>query len=688
MAFVMLVSLCKNNIMKAMTKLIPIICLFVIIGGSLFYSCSQEKKKETAIVLPLEAALSQAGENRVELEKVLHRYQSNPSDSLKYRAACFLIENMPSYTYYKGKLLEQYLTFFTLLQEARSKKIYPQTMVDSIRKMYGPFSLDSLQYCKDVVTVDSAYLCNNIDWAFKVWQEQPWGKSVSFADFCEYILPYRIGDETLSYWREDIYRKYNPLLDSLRASTVLDIEDPLVAARCLCDSLRKRSRFFTTTVPQGLPHVGPEIAQSVSGSCRELSDYVVYVCRALGIPCAIDFMPLHGGGNDGHQWVSFTDKYGTLYFQEYPDKIKEVRKDKMCGASKIKVYRNTFSLNRIMQAEMQRLDTAVVPFLRDPHIVDVTADYAKTYKKKLEIPASILYSGKPRSRIAYLCGSSRMDWEPVAWAEFDGEHLAFNDVQIEPVMRIATYERGRLRYWTDPFEMTVSGEFHVFTPSDSVQDVTLFAKYPLWQDEKYQKRMIGGVFEGSNDSQFRSADTLYYVKQWPFRLNNTIFPEKEKSYRYVRYKGPKGSYCNIAEMAFFEDTSDTLALKGRIIGTPGCFQKDGSHDYYKVYDGNPYTYMDYKTPDEGWVGLDFGIPHRIKKFTYIPRNSDNFIHKGDVYELFYWHDKKWNSLGRQVAKADSLNYVIPKGVALFLKNHTEGKDERIFKKTDGRQQFW
>lgn len=52
-------------------------------------------------------------------------------------------------------------------------------------------------------------------------------------------------------------------------------------------------------------------------------------------------------------------------------------------------------LNRAMQAEMQRLDTAVVPFFRDPHIVDVTADYAKTYKKKLEIPASMLYSGNP-----------------------------------------------------------------------------------------------------------------------------------------------------------------------------------------------------------------------------------------------------------------------------------------------------
>ena len=143
--------------MKAMTKLIPIICLSIIIGSSLFYSCSQKKKEETVIVLPLETALSQARENRVELEKVLHRYQSNPSDSLKYRAARFLIENMPSYTYYKGKLLEQYLTFFTLLQEARSKKIYPQAMIDSIRRMYGPFSLDSLQYYEDITTVDSAY---------------------------------------------------------------------------------------------------------------------------------------------------------------------------------------------------------------------------------------------------------------------------------------------------------------------------------------------------------------------------------------------------------------------------------------------------------------------------------------------------------------------------------------------------
>lgn len=98
----------------------------------------------------------------------------------------------------------------------------------------------------------------------------------------------------MTSWRESIYQKYNPLLDSLRASGVLDKEDPIVAARCLLDSIRKGGAVFTTAVPANLPHVGPEVVQQRAGSCRELTDFVIYVCRALGIPCAIDFMPIRG----------------------------------------------------------------------------------------------------------------------------------------------------------------------------------------------------------------------------------------------------------------------------------------------------------------------------------------------------------------------------------------------------------
>ena len=51
---------------------------------------------------PIEEVLKQAGNNRKELEKVLEHYSKKSEDSLKLRAAEFLIINMP------GKYSEYY----------------------------------------------------------------------------------------------------------------------------------------------------------------------------------------------------------------------------------------------------------------------------------------------------------------------------------------------------------------------------------------------------------------------------------------------------------------------------------------------------------------------------------------------------------------------------------------------------
>lgn len=55
--------------MKIFTKLVSVF-LLVAIGSLFFFSCA-EKEKCTPMVSFLETALQQAGENRVELEKVL-----------------------------------------------------------------------------------------------------------------------------------------------------------------------------------------------------------------------------------------------------------------------------------------------------------------------------------------------------------------------------------------------------------------------------------------------------------------------------------------------------------------------------------------------------------------------------------------------------------------------------------------
>ena len=72
-------------------------------------------------IYPLEDILQSAKNNRKELEKVLCHYRSNSTDSLKYKAACFLIENMPFYVYTVGEQLENYKSYYTWLKKSRGK---------------------------------------------------------------------------------------------------------------------------------------------------------------------------------------------------------------------------------------------------------------------------------------------------------------------------------------------------------------------------------------------------------------------------------------------------------------------------------------------------------------------------------------------------------------------------------------
>ena len=111
----------------------------------------------------------------------------------------------------------------------------------------------------------------------------------------------------------------------------------------------------------------------------------------------------------------------------------------------------------------------------------------------------------------------------------------------------------------------------------------------------------------------------------------------------------------------------------------------------RAFDGNvlssPKTV---KTQNDAWVGLVLGRVVSISKLVYLPRNDDNFIKEGELYELFYW-DREWKSLGRQVGSRQ-LQYLeydnVPDNALLLLRNLTKGKEERIFTYEDGKQVWW
>lgn len=636
------------------------------------------------MITPLEAALLSAKNNRKELEKVLCHYQKNPADSLKYKAACFLIENMPFYTYSDGEQLENYKSYYAWLKVCKNKT--PQQISDSVEKVFGPMKEPVKK--RDILEIDSAYLCHNIDWAFKVWQEQPWGKNISFDTFCEYLLPYRIDDEPLTYWRETYYEKYNSLLDSLRISDTLDKEDPVVVAKYLMARLPDKQTLYTSIAPFSFGHVGPEFVQYQVGSCRELTDFEIYLFRALGIPCAIDYLFARGDVNAGHFWVIVWDKDGEGYMSDFMTKLIRVRKcDLYRWGGSAKIYRYTFSVNRELHEQMAQYGEKVYPFWRIPKFKDTTYDYAYSYQKELVIPLEKQYRNVRNGKIAYLCASNRDHWIPVDWTVYDAGHLAFRYVRNGAVLRVATYEDGALHFLTDPFYTDrEANETYFYSVGKEKKEVVLYAKTNIDGENWFRDRMIGGVFEGSNRTDFGEKDTLFIIQSRPDRLNTTVKSWSDKEYRYIRYVGPPNAHCNVSEIAFYEK-NDTAALSGKIIGTPGCWEHDGTHEYTNAFDGRTWTSFDYSEPTGGWTGLDLGRKIRIDRIVYTPRNRDNFVRPGDDYELFYC-DRDWKSGGKIKSASDSLVFRnIPENALLFLRNYTRGVDERIFVYEKGNQRW-
>lgn len=655
-----------------------IIMLFAIfIGWQLVNSYNSEDKTS-----PLEVALHVAYGNQRELEKVLQYYQKSSADSLKYKAVCFLIENMPFYSYYTNKQMESYKSYYAWLKKSKGKSA--QQVADSVKKVYGAIIEPGIK--RDIMEIDSTYLCNNIEWAFKVWQEQPWGKNISFETFCEYLLPYRIGDEPLEYWREKYYNKYNSLLDSLRTSDSLDIEDPVVAANYLINKLPDRSYYYTSVAPYPFGHIGPEYVQYLSGTCREVTDFAVYLFRALGIPCAIDYVPARIYVNAGHFWLTTWDKNGEEYMTDFPQNLSLVRKNHWYRwDDSPKLYRYTFSVNRTLYEQMAKYGEEIYPFWHLPKFLDVTHNYSYRFSKELIIPQERLYKNYRKGKIAYLCISNRDKWVPIDWTEYNASHLSFKNVRNGAIMRVATYEDGLLCYLTDPFYVERNNnEAYYYSVGNKKRDVVLYAKCDIGRERDLQERMLGGVFEGSNSPDFSNSDTLHIIQEKPVRLINSIKSWCDNAYRYLRYIGPANSHCNVSEVAFYEK-NNRVALTGKVIGTPGCYQNDGMHEYTNVFDGNTETSFDYSKPTGGWSGIDVGRKVLIDSIVFTPRNRDNYIRPGDTYELFYC-DRDWKSVATIKATSDSLVFRdIPENAVLFLRNHTRGVDERIFIYEKGRQ---
>lgn len=131
----------------------------------------------------LQLVLKKSGKNELELKSVLKKHSQDPKDSLKLKAAIFLIENMEGHLSYQSDVWSSFCNEFqTILTKHKETKINFSDY-DSIFNAYES-KLSDYNEVEDYKTITSQYLINNIDSAFIAWN-QPFSKHLSFNEFCE-----------------------------------------------------------------------------------------------------------------------------------------------------------------------------------------------------------------------------------------------------------------------------------------------------------------------------------------------------------------------------------------------------------------------------------------------------------------------------------------------------------------------
>lgn len=424
-----------------------ILLIFIIIS---VVACSQNNSLPENV----QKVFEKAGDNRNELEKVIHHYQ-NPKDTLKLKAAFFLIGNMEEQSYLHFIVADSNNTdmHFNVLDYSDYK-----TMVaawDSLEAIHGEISnwRDTTIFDFNSITAD--YLITNIDLAFKTWQEYSWAKHINFSQFCEYILPYRGSNELLEKWRPYFYEKYQWIKDSVK-----NIDDPVEAAILINNDIKSwftfDSRFYRQKTDQGLS----EMFKTKMGRCEDMTNLAIYAMRAMAIPVMTDFTPYWAKTGNNHAWNAIIDRNGKVII--FMGGLFNPGEYKL-NQAKAKVYRKTFALQPNSLAVVKPEWEKAPPYINSNNIIDITNDYVPVTDVKLtleqKVPDSMNY--------AYICVFNTGEWKAIHWSIIEsGNKVNYTDMGLDIAYMPAYYVHEKIIPAGTPFILTKTGKT-IFLKADT-----------------------------------------------------------------------------------------------------------------------------------------------------------------------------------------------------------------------------
>ncbi|MEO9570731.1 MAG: transglutaminase domain-containing protein [Polaribacter sp.] len=643
----------------------------------------------------LDSALKFAKENKTELQKVLDHYQS-PKDSLKLKAAKFLITNMPYHSWLdygeeydevfnktselrklviknlkkEDKLLYETSEFKDITGYRKIKKISIKIANETSKQFFeevekvNNFNRSNFKTKFDVREIKSKFLIDNIDLAFDVYNKDSLRLCNDFETFLNFVLPYRVLKEPVEInKRKEIYEEFKWARDSLKNKSLDDVIQEIFYRLRLAPTVSLNKFRYNFPVQPSITH----IENTRFGTCEYLCTYFVSVLRSIGIPSSIDYSKRWGNHHNGsvHSWV--------MYFDGNDFKSFNVGSANGIGRGNQREFYQKVCITKVFRNSFDKSNE-----------IDVTDKYHST----ADIEIDVLWNPKNKKQNQIYLGvfNPTSGWDKITAANnLENSKLLFKNVGVD-LIYVAFYEdSGEKKLINYPFELSKEGALNYLDLNDSLlNDVAISRKFPIItylngsKKIQWKKEFKNFVLQGRKNEN-SSYEDIFYIKSFnsSHQIDFKFDPVLYKNYRFYSLKNKWSSIAtfNLLDSSFNEIKTDKLSLDFK--------WHKGKPD--KLIDNNPVSYV--KGPNLE-IKYNFDKKTTVSGFRIQARNDDNHINKDENYELLYW-DRKWISLGNQRANDTVLYYKnVPKNALYWLKNHTKGKEEYVFKLNENGKQVW
>ena len=152
----------------------------------------------------------------------------------------------------------------------------------------------------DRTSLSVDWVVENVDYAYRAWQQSPWHDSISEQIFFAQILPYASINERREPWRKDFYERFVPL--------VANAKTPAEAAAILNNQIFSMLGVVYSTERPKANQSPYESIEAGMASCTGLSVLLIDACRAVGVPARFVGTPLWADGSGNHSWVEIWDQ--------------------------------------------------------------------------------------------------------------------------------------------------------------------------------------------------------------------------------------------------------------------------------------------------------------------------------------------------------------------------------------------